>query len=140
MNWISELMTGHSTAHTVLILSAVIACGVTIGHARLFGISLGIAGVLFAGLAFGHFHLTVDAEIIEFAREFGLILFVYTIGMQVGPSFFASLRRQGLKLNLMAASIVILGVLVAIGIKYAMDLPISVVVGLLSGAVTNTPA
>lgn len=139
MNWLGELMTGHSTAHTVLILSAVIACGVAIGHARLFGISLGIAGVLFAGLAFGHFHLTVDQEIIEFAREFGLILFVYTIGMQVGPSFFASLRRQGLKLNLLAASIVILGVLVAVALKYIADLPISVIVGLLSGAVTNTP-
>ena len=134
-----ELWTGHSTAHTVLILSAVITLGVLLGHIKIFGISLGIAGVLFAGLLFGHFHLTVEQEILEFAREFGLILFVYTIGMQVGPSFFASFRKQGLKLNLLAASIVLIGVLIAVILYYVADLPLAAVVGLLSGAVTNTP-
>ena len=139
MDWLKELITGHSVAHAVLVLASVIAIGVSIGHIRILGISLGIAGVLFAGLAFGHFGLTVDTEIIEFVREFGLILFVYTIGMQVGPSFFASFRKQGLKLNLMAAAIVFLGVGVAICLHVFLDLPLSVVVGLLSGAVTNTP-
>lgn len=139
MDWFMQLFTGHNTAHTVIILSFVIALGVAIGHIRLFGISLGIAGVLFSGLAFGHFHLTVNEEIIEFAREFGLILFVYTIGMQVGPGFFASFRRQGLKLNLLAISIVLLGVATAIAIHYVGGISIPVIVGLLSGAVTNTP-
>jgi len=139
MDWFIQLFTGHSTAHTVIILSLVIAAGVSLGHIKVFGISLGIAGVLFSGLAFGHFHLTVNEEIIEFAREFGLILFVYTIGMQVGPGFFASFRRQGLKLNLLAISVVLLGVATAIGIHYFGGVDIPVVVGLLSGAVTNTP-
>jgi putative transport protein len=139
MDWLMQLFVGHSTAHTVIILSLVIALGVALGHIKVFGISLGIAGVLFSGLLFGHFNLTVNEEIIEFAREFGLILFVYTIGMQVGPGFFASFRRQGLKLNLLAASIVLGGVLVALGIHYLVKIPIPVVVGLLSGAVTNTP-
>ncbi len=139
MDWFIQLFTGHNTAHTVMILSLVIALGVAIGHLRLFGISIGIAGVLFSGLAFGHFQLSINEEIIEFAREFGLILFVYTIGMQVGPGFFASFRRQGLKLNLLAISVVLLGVATAIAIHYLGGLDIPVVVGLLSGAVTNTP-
>lgn len=109
----------------------------TVGHIRIFGISLGIAGVLFSGLAFGHFQLTIDEKIIEFAREFGLILFVYTIGMQVGQGFFASFRPQGLKLNLLAIAIVLLGVATALGVHYIGGLPIPVVVGLLSGAVTE---
>lgn len=139
MNWLIDLWQGSSPAHTVLVLSAVIASGVVIGHARIFGISLGIAGVLFAGLFFGHFQFTVNQEVIEFAREFGLILFVFTIGLQLGPSFFASLRRQGLTLNLLAAAIVFLGVGVAVGIHFLLGIPLSVIVGLLSGAVTNTP-
>lgn len=139
MQWLVDLITHHSSAHTVLVLSAVIASGIALGHIRIFGISLGIAGVLFSGLAFGHFRLTLDPEILEFAREFGLILFVFTIGMSVGPSFFASLRRQGLMLNLLAVSVVLLGVGTALGLYYLADLPLPVAVGLLSGAVTNTP-
>ncbi len=139
MDWFIQLFTGHSAAHTVIILSLVIALGVALGHIKLFGISIGIAGVLFSGLAFGHFHLTVNEEILEFAREFGLILFVYTIGMQVGPGFFASFRRQGLKLNLLAISVVLLGVATALAIHFIWKVDIPVIVGLLSGAVTNTP-
>lgn len=139
MNALLSLFPPESTAYTVMIISSVIALGVAIGHLRLFGISLGISGVLFAGLAFGHFNLTVDHTIIEFAREFGLILFVFTIGIQVGPSFFASFKKQGIKLNLLAAAIVLLGVAVAVAIYYIAGLPLAVVVGLLSGAVTNTP-
>jgi len=139
MDWLIQLFTGHSMAHTVIVLSLVIALGVALGHIRVFGISLGIAGVLFSGLLFGHFDLTVHDEILEFAREFGLILFVYTIGMQVGPGFFASFRRNGLRLNLLAIAIVLLGVTVAVALWWVLKLPVPVVVGLLSGAVTNTP-
>ncbi|HMO03336.1 MAG TPA: putative transporter [Kiritimatiellia bacterium] len=139
MHWFVDLLTGHSIAHAVLVLSGVIALGIAIGHIRFFGITLGIAGVLFSGLLFGHFGLTISQEVLEFCREFGLILFVFTIGMHVGPSFFASFRKQGLKLNLLAASIVFLGVAVAVALYYIADLPLSVTVGLLSGAVTNTP-
>lgn len=139
MHWFVDLITGHSIAHAVLVLSGVIALGIAIGHIRFFGITLGIAGVLFSGLLFGHFGLTINHEVLEFCREFGLILFVFTIGMHVGPSFFASFRKQGLKLNLLAASIVFLGVAVTVGLYVFADLPLAVAVGLLSGAVTNTP-
>src|ERR1700690_209883 len=140
MNWITDLVSGQSTAHTVLILSLVITLGVALGHLKFRGISLGIAGVLFTGLVFGHFHLTVSDEVLEFTREFGLILFVYTIGMQVGPAFFASFRKQGLKFNLLAASAVFLGVGVALAIHFIAGVPLAVVVGLLAGATTNTPS
>jgi putative transport protein len=139
MDWIMDLVSGHSIANTILVLSGVIALGLALGHIRFFGISLGIAGVLFSGLLFGHFGFNLQHEVLEFTREFGLILFVFTIGMHVGPSFFASFRKQGIKLNLLAASIVFLGVAVTLGIYYFANLPLSVAVGLLSGAVTNTP-
>ncbi len=139
MIWIKDLIFGHSVAHAVLLLSAVITLGVGIGRLHVFGISLGIAGVLFAGLGFGHFGMGIDQEVLDFAREFGLILFVYTIGMQVGPSFFASLRKQGLRLNLLAAGVVFLGVAIALGLHFFAGLPTPALVGLLSGAVTNTP-
>lgn len=139
MFWLNDLINGNSTAHTIIILSLVICLGYGLGSIKVFRINFGIAGVLFSGLLFGHLHITANHEILEFVREFGLVLFVYTIGMQVGPSFFASFRREGLKLNLLAVSIVVLGVITAIIIKYAFDLPPGVIVGLLSGAVTNTP-
>jgi len=110
-----------------------------LGNLRFRGVGLGVAGVLFAGLVFGHFGVSIDAEIVEFAREFGLILFVYTIGMQVGPGFLASLRRQGLKLNSLAVCVVLLGVIMTAILIYAgMEAPLAV--GLLSGATTNTPS
>jgi putative transport protein len=140
MTWFTELLTGHSTAHAVLILSLVVTGGVALGHLKVKGIGLGIAGVLFTGLAFGHFNLTVSDEVLEFVREFGLILFVYTIGMQVGPGFFAAFRKQGLKLNLLAMSIVLGGVAVATAVYFITGIPLSVAIGLLAGAVTNTPS
>ena len=93
----------------VLVLSLVAALGLALGSVPLGGISLGIGGVLFAGLAFGYLGFTVDPHILHFVKEFGLILFIFTMGMQVGPGFFSSLRRQGLKLNALAAAIVLTG-------------------------------
>jgi putative transport protein len=147
--WIVELFRPPSNANsTVVVASAVLIimlvafAGLLIGSIKVRGIGLGIAGVLFAGLAFGHFKLSINHEILHFAREFGLILFVYTIGMQVGPGFFASLKRNGLPLNMMAAGVVLSGAAIAVAL-WAMfmtkqDLPAAV--GLLSGAVTNTPS
>lgn len=140
MDWFTELLKGETVAHSLLILSLVAATGVFLGSLRVYGISLGIAGVLFSGLFFGHFHYTINPHILEFVREFGLILFVYTIGIQVGPGFVASLRRQGLPLNIMAGSIVLLGVAVTIGIVLLGGIDMSIAVGLFSGATTNTPA
>ncbi len=144
MSWLAELVAGSdpavSIAHTLLILSLVAAAGVFLGSLRIRGIGLGVAGVLFAGLLFGHFGVRLDAHVMEFVREFGLILFVYTIGMQVGPGFFASLRRQGLPLNLMATAVVLLGALVTLAVVWLGRIDMRVAVGLFAGGTTNTPA
>ncbi len=140
MDFIIPLFTEDSVAHTVLILALVAALGLLVGSIRIFGINLGIAGVLFAGLAFGHFGLGINEHVLEFAKEFGLILFVYTIGVQVGPGFTDSLRRQGLPLNIMAAAVVLLGVLMTLAVSHFGKIDIKAAVGLYSGAVTNTPS
>lgn len=127
-------------ASAIVVLSLVAAIGLGIGSLKIRGIGLGIAGVLFAGLAFGHFGVQLNPEVAEFAREFGLILFVYTIGMQVGPGFFASLRQQGAPLNFLAATIVIMGALIALAINKIGGVDIAAAVGLFSGATTNTPS
>ncbi len=131
---------GHGVAYAMVILCLVGALGLAIGNLGARGVKLGIGGALFSGIAFAHFGVEVDASILEFAREFGLILFVYSIGIQVGPGFFSSLRKNGLLLNAFAASIVLLGVLVCVGIHLLADMPLPVVLGLFSGATTNTPS
>lgn len=141
MEWLITLFQKpDSIAHAVLVISMVAAFGLALGSIRFWGISLGIGGVLFSGLLFGHFKINVDFHTLEFVREFGLILFVYSIGMQVGPGFFSSLKRQGLKLNIMATAIVLMGVLIAVGLNYYGHIEKPVAVGLYAGAVTNTPA
>jgi len=128
------------TAHAILVLSLVAALGLGLGRIRVLGVSLGVGGVLFVGLLFGHLGVTIDAHVMEFLREFGLILFVYAIGVQVGPGFVASLRRHGLVLNALAAAIVLGGAAIAWGIGRLGDIPAGVTVGLFSGATTNTPS
>lgn len=110
-----------------------------LGKIKVFGVSLGITLVLFVGILLGHFGFVINPEILHFFREFGLILFVYSVGMQVGPGFFSSFKKGGITLNLLATSIVVLGVGITIAIHYITGLPMSTMVGILSGAVTNTP-
>jgi putative transport protein len=114
--------------------------GLVLGSFRLRGIGLGIAGVLFSGLVFGHFGIRVNQDILDFARDFGLVLFVYSIGLQVGPGFFSSLRRQGLRLNLLAAAVVLLGVGAALVVHSVGGVEAAAVVGILGGSTTNTPS
>lgn len=141
MDWLNELLGNPaSAAHTVLIISLVAASGLVLGSIRLCGIDLGVAGVLFAGLVFGHYQFRLDELVIDFVREFGLIIFVYTIGLQVGPGFLASFRRQGLPLNLMAALIVLTGAALTILISKLAGIETPVAVGIFSGATTNTPS
>lgn len=140
MGWLYALFTNHSVAHTVVALSLVVAAGLALGAIRVRGLSLGVGGVLFAGLAFGHIGLRVDGELLHFVREFGLILFVYAVGLQVGPGFVSSLRRQGLWLNIFAATIVLAGTLTAILVAALAGVELPAAVGMLSGAVTNTPS
>jgi len=131
-------------ALSILVLAVVAVIGLWLGGFKIKGVGLGIGGVLFGGIIVGHFtnqfgwHL--DNHALHFIKEFGLILFVYTIGIQVGPGFFASLKSSGLKLNLLAAGIVIIGGFVAVALHFIFDLPLDVFLGIYSGAVTNTPS
>ena len=138
--FLKNLFTGVSVAHDVVILAAVVVLGFSLGRIQARGIRLGIAGILFSGIFFGHFGFTVSPPILHFVKEFGLILFVYSIGMQVGPGFFASLKKQGLRLNVLAAGIVFVVVLVTVGLIFVARIPVPAAVGLLSGGTTNTPS
>jgi putative transport protein len=137
--WMESLAPGI-VAHAVLAISIVAAVGLGLGSLGFRGIRLGAAGVLFVGIFFGQLGMHIDERILEFVRDFGLILFVYTIGLQVGPSFFSSLRRQGLQLNVLAAAVVLLGGLIAACFRGLFRFSIPAVAGIFSGATTNTPS
>jgi len=140
MEWLWNLMANHeSVAYTVIVYSVVIAVGVALGKVKFFGISFGIAWVLFAGIAMAEMGFTVNPHIQHFIKEFGLILFVYTIGLQVGPSFFSAFKREGIKLNLLAVVSITTCVATVIAIHYLTNTDMSTLVGIMSGAVTNTP-
>ncbi|MCP5520763.1 MAG: putative transporter [Verrucomicrobiales bacterium] len=140
MSWLANLQEAQPVAHAMIILCGVAVVGLALGNLRVRGLSFGVAGTLFAGLVFGHFGLNIAPAVRTFIQEFGLILFVYTIGMQVGPGFIDSLKRQGLPLNLAAASIVILGALLAVGLSLLFRIDPAVAAGIFSGATTNTPS
>lgn len=139
MNWFQELFFGSGVAHSILLLAIVIAVGVALGKLKFKGISLGVTWVLFAGILFSHFGMTIDGDILHIFKEFGLILFVFSIGLQVGPSFFSSFKKGGVTLNMLAAGVVFLGVIVTYVIHLFTKIPIPTMVGIMSGAVTNTP-
>lgn len=126
-------------AHSIIILAIVIALGKLLGKSKVFGISLGVTWVLFTGILFSHYGMTLDRNLLHFMKEFGLILFVYSIGLQVGPGFFSSFRSGGLKLNLMAVFICLAGAGTAIAIHCLTKIPATTITGVMSGAVTNTP-
>ncbi|MCH5331134.1 MAG: putative transporter [Alistipes sp.] len=138
-NWLFELFFGSGIAHTVLTLSLVITVGVLLGKIKVWGISLGATWILFAGIAASHFGMTIDNGTLHFIKEFGLILFVFSIGLQVGPGFFASLKQGGMKLIMFAALTAVLGAVVTYVIHLLSGTPLSTMVGVMSGAVTNTP-
>lgn len=139
MNWFTDLFGGNTTATTILVYSMIIVTGMFLGKIKIFGISLGITFVLFAGIAAGHFGLTVDHRVLEFIRDFGLILFVFSIGLQVGPGFFSSFMKGGFPLNMAALSVVLLGGLITVALHFITGVSMPVMVGIMSGAVTNTP-
>lgn len=139
MSWLNDLFWGDGVAHTVLLFAAVIAIGILLGKIKIFGVSLGITFVLFVGILLGHFGFEVNHDILHFMKEFGLILFVYSVGLQVGPGFFSSFKKGGITLNMLAMTIVLLGVAVTIVIHFITGIPMQTMVGILSGAVTNTP-
>lgn len=130
----------HGVAAAILTLALVVSLGLALGHVRVAGVSLGVGGVLFVGLAFGHLGLGLRPDLLDFVRDFGLILFVYAIGMQVGHGFLGNLRKDGLRMNFLAAAVVLLGTSIAMLLAFLGVLEVPVAVGLLSGAVTNTPS
>ena len=138
-DWFYELFTKASIAESVVIYGLVIAIGIWMGRIKVAGISLGITWVLFVGLAFSYFCVEVEKSTEQFIREFGLILFVYAIGLQVGPGFWASLKKNALINNLLAFSIVAIGVIITLILYYVSKNSSSVMAGVMSGAVTNTP-
>ena len=142
MDWLHALFTDvNSIAHIVLLYAFVIAVGVLLGKIKFFGVSLGVTFVLFTGIVCGHFGFTGNTQILTFMQDFGLILFVFCIGLQVGPSFFTSFKKGGVSMNVVAVGVVLLNVAVALGLYYALGgrVELPMMVGILCGAVTNTP-
>jgi putative transport protein len=140
MDWLFELHRTQPVAHAVGVISLVCVLGMALGSLKFRGIGLGTAGVLFAGILVGHFGTPVDHPTLDFVKEFGLILFVFTIGLQLGPGFFAALRQQGVKLNALAAGVVVLGAIAAPLAGGLADFDGAAVLGIFSGASTNTPS
>jgi putative transport protein len=140
MNWLLQIHSTHPVAHAIGVLALVCVAGMAIGSIKVRGIGLGTAGVLFAGILLGSFGKPVDHATLDFVKEFGLVLFVFTIGLQLGPGFVASFRQQGLKLNALAAAVVVLGVLMALTLGWLLRIDPAAVLGLLAGATTNTPS
>lgn len=130
---------GGGVAHSVMIIALVITIGLVLGKIKVANVSLGLMWVLFTGLVFGYFDFNLAPQLLHFLKEFGLILFVYSIGMQVGPGFFSSLRKGGLQLNLLSVIVIALSIITAIIIHYCSGIDMSLVAGLFSGAVTCTP-
>lgn len=141
MDWLVELLTRSSVAHAVLIYSFVIASGVLLGKIKIGGISLGVTFVLFMGILVGHFGVYLNPDLMHFLKEFGLILFIFSIGLQVGPSFFTSFKKGGMLLNGLACLLVALGIGVTLSLFYIFhgDISMPMLVGIMQGAVTNTP-
>ncbi|MFA6546148.1 MAG: putative transporter [Limisphaerales bacterium] len=140
MSSLFDLARLNPVAQAVLVLACVVSLGLALGSVKIRGVGLGAAGVLFVGILCGHLNFTLAPDLLAFVRDFGLVLFVYTIGVQVGPGFFTSLRRQGLPLNLMAAAIVLLGAGVTILVAWLLGVDMAAAAGIFTGATTNTPA
>lgn len=140
MQWLTDIIYNHSALQAVIVISVIIAAGLGLGKLKIFGISLGVTFVFFTGILAGHLGLSVDPGMLNFAQSFGLILFVYELGLKVGPGFFSSFRHGGIRLNLLCLTLILLGTATAIGLAFGMGIPMSDMVGILSGATTNTPA
>ncbi len=146
MEWLLELLRPYNTslAATILLYSFVIYCGIWLGKLKIFGVSLGVTFVLFVGILMGHFGYTADVSVLHFLREFGLILFIFSIGMQVGPGFFSSFKEGGIKMNMLAMLGISLNVVITLALYFLQGgadggTSIGEMVGIMSGAVTNTP-
>ena len=140
MEWINGLFTTHSALQTMVLLSLIIAAGLALGKLHVKGISLGVAFVFFVGIVAGHFQLSADKSMLDFAETFGLTVFVYTLGLYVGPNFFGLLRHEGIAANLWSLGVIVIGTVMALGLCLVLPVSLPDMVGILCGATTNTPA
>lgn len=140
MEWLETIFVHHSALQAVIVVSLIAALGIGLGKIRFGGISLGVAFIFFVGILAGHFGLSLDPAMLDYAECFGLSLFVYALGLQVGPGFFSSLRADGLRLLTPALGVLLLGTLMAVGLSYVCNIPMPDMAGILCGATTNTPA
>ena len=139
MNWFTELFTEQTFMQAVMVLSLICASGLALGNLKIFGVSLGVTFVFFAGIIAGHFGIQINPEMLAFAQNFGLILYIYALGLQVGPGFFSSFKQGGIKLNLISFLVLVVGSVLAVAIHLVAKVTLPDSVGLLAGAVTNTP-
>ena len=140
MEWLKALLVEHSALQAVVVISLISTIGIGLGKIRFFGISLGSAFIFFVGILAGHFGLSLDPSMLIYAEDFGLIIFVYALGLQVGPGFFSSMRADGLRLISPAIAVILLGTALAVALSYAFRVPMPDMSGILCGATTNTPA
>ena len=140
MEWLSSIFVEHSVIQAVVVVGLISAIGLALGKISICGVSLGVTFVFFAGIAAGHFGLSIDPQMLNYAESFGLIIFVYALGLQVGPGFFGSFRKGGITLNLLAFAVILAGTLLALLFYTVTNVSLPDMVGILSGAVTNTPA
>ena len=140
MDWIDSLFFEHSAIQAIVVLSLVTAAGLWLGKMHVWGISLGVTFVFFVGILAGHLGISLDADMLNYAESFGLVLFVYALGLQVGPGFFSSLRHGGVKLNLLSLGVIFIGTAMTVLLSYGLSIPLPDMVGVLCGATTNTPA
>ncbi len=140
MEWLNSLFIEHSGPQAVIVLALICAVGLALGKIRFYGISLGVTFVFFAGIVAGHFGLSIDRQMLNYVESFGLVIFVYALGLQVGPGFFSSFRKEGIQLNVLAIAVVLTGTAMTIGGSFLLDIPLPDMMGILCGATTNTPA
>lgn len=140
MDWLYSLFVEHSALQAVVVLSLISAIGLGLGKVRFWGISLGVTFVFFAGILAGHLGLSIDPQMLNYAESFGLVIFVYALGLQVGPGFFSSFRQGGVRLNMLALGVVLIGTLMAVLGSFLTGISLPDMVGILCGATTNTPA
>lgn len=140
MEWLNSVLMEHSAAQAVIVLSIICAIGLSLGRVKILGISLGVTFVFFVGILAGHLGLSIDPEMLSYAENFGLILFVYALGLQVGPGFFSSFRKGGITLNMLALGVILLGTIGTVVASVVTGISLPDLVGVMCGAVTNTPA
>lgn len=140
MEWLNSLFVDHSVIQAVVVLSLISAIGLVLGRVSILGVSLGVTFVFFTGILAGHLGLSIDSHMLNYAESFGLIIFVYALGLQVGPAFFGSFRKGGMTLNLLAAAVILIGTGMTLMFHFITGISLPDMVGILCGAVTNTPA